>query len=157
VFREDATADQLIDVLAGNRVYLKAILGINKSELMTPETRARLKVATRGFTPSFISAKTREGIPELIETIGETLQFVRIYVKPPGQPPDRDEPVILRRGQKVDDLLKRLPTELDQTFKAAMIWGPSARFPGQTVGREHVLADEDVVTIVIQRGARVPA
>jgi uncharacterized protein len=157
VFREDASPDQLIDVLAGNRVYLKAILGINKIELMPAEGRAKLRAQMRPFTPLFMSAKTREGIPELIQSIGETLQFVRIYVKPPGLPPDRDEPVILRRGQKIDDLLKRLPTELDQTFKAAMIWGPSARFPGQTVGRDHALADEDVVTIVIQRGARVPA
>ena len=157
VFREDATADQLIDALAGNRVYLKAILGVNKSELIAPEIRARLRAQTRPFTPFFFSARTREGLPELIQGIGGALQFIRIYVKPPGQPPDREEPVILRRGQRVEDLLHRLPAELEQSFKSAQIWGPSARFPGQTVGREHVLADEDVVTVVIQRGARVAA
>jgi small GTP-binding protein len=157
IFREDATADQLIDALAGNRVYLAGILGVNKSELLSPEERAAIRASTRPFVPIFISARTGEGVPELIRAIGETLQFIRIYVKPPGREADREEPVILRRGHKVGDLLQRLPSDLDRAFKAAQIWGPSARFPGQTVGREHILADEDVVTVVIQRGAKAAA
>ncbi|HTP56429.1 MAG TPA: GTPase [Thermoplasmata archaeon] len=153
VFREDATADELIDVLAGNRVYLPAILAVNKCEYLSAEDRSRLAVTTQPFVPSFISAKDGQGLPELVDRIGRSLRFIRIYVKPPGRPPDRDEPVILRRGDSVSELLRRLPGELDRTFKAAQVWGPSARFPGQTVGREHVLDDEDVVTVVVARGA----
>jgi uncharacterized protein len=74
-------------------------------------------------------------------------------VKPPGRPPDKDEPVILREGDTVQSLLGRLPPELDRTFRTALVWGRSARFPGQTVGRDHVLADEDIVTVVVARGA----
>jgi ribosome-interacting GTPase 1 len=64
-----------------------------------------------------------------------------------------DEPVILREGDTIQGLLNRLPTELNRTFRAAQVWGKSARFPGQTVGRDHVLADEDIVTVVVARGA----
>ncbi|MCI4328714.1 MAG: TGS domain-containing protein, partial [Thermoplasmata archaeon] len=154
VFREDATADQLIDVLAGNRVYEHAILAVNKCELLSPAQREALAVRLLEFHPRFISAKERIALPDLVEAIGHALQFIRIYVKPPGEEPDMDEPVILRRGQKISDLLKRLPTELDAGFKASQVWGKSARFPGQTVGRDHPLADEDIVTIVVQRGVR---
>jgi uncharacterized protein len=158
VFREDATADQLIDVLAGNRVYLPALLGINKAELLSAAERTRLTVESRPFDPVFISARSGEGLETLVDRIGTALRFVRIYVKPPGRPPDRDEPVILRSGATVTALLERLPGDLGRSFKAAQIWGPSARFPGQTVGREHILADEDVVTILIARGgAKVAA
>jgi small GTP-binding protein len=153
VFRDDATADQLIDVLAGNRVYVPALLVVNKSEYLTATDRALLVSATRPFDPLYISARDGTGLTELVDRIGRALRFIRIYVKPPGRPPDREEPVILRRGDSVAELLRRLPGELDRTFKAAQVWGPSARFPGQTVGREHVLDDEDVVTIVIARGA----
>ncbi|MCI4368216.1 MAG: GTP-binding protein [Thermoplasmata archaeon] len=154
VFREDATAEQLIDVLAGNRVYLPAILGVNKSELLGSESKARLRNQLKGFPTTFLSAKTGEGVTQMVDALGRALAFIRIYMKPPGQEPDRIEPVILRRGQKVDDLLRRLPGDLESTFKSATIWGPSARFPGQSVGRDHTLSDEDVVTIVVQRGGR---
>lgn len=153
VLREDATPDQLIDALAGNRVYVRAVLSVNKSEFLSETERQRIRERVRPFVPVFISAKNRTGIDELVEAIADALQFIRIYVKPPGKEPDRDEPVILRRGDKVGDLLSRLPPDLEKAFKAAMVWGRSARFPGQTVGREHALADEDVVTIVVQRGS----
>lgn len=154
VFREDATADQLIDALAGNRVYVSAILAVNKSELATEKERERILEQVRPFRPLFISARTGAGLPEIVDAIGHTLAFIRIYVKPPGREPDREEPVILRRGHRIGDLLERLPSDLGRSFKAAMVWGRSARFPGQTVGRDHVLADEDVVTVVVQRGGR---
>jgi uncharacterized protein len=157
VFREDATADQLIDALAGNRVYVPAILVVNKAELLAPEDRARLSREVRPYEPLFVSAKEGFGLDELVERIGRALRFIRIYVKPPGQPADREEPVILRQGDTVAALLQRLPGELDRTFRAAQVWGPSARFPGQTVGREHPLSDEDVVTVLVARGAARPA
>ena len=39
-------------------------------------------------------------------------------------------------------------SELASTFSGARIWGPSARFDGQRVGREHILQDTDTVEIV---------
>ncbi len=156
VFREDATAEQMIDALAGNRVYIPAILAVNKSELLGPAERRKLAAEMPPFVPWFVSAKTGEEIEELIDGIGRALRFLRVYVKPPGRPPDRDEPVILRDGSTVADLLDRLPVDLRRSFRAAQVWGASARFPGQTVGRDHVLRDEDVVTVVVARGSRAP-
>jgi len=152
VFRQDATADELIDVLAGNRVYIIALLAVNKSELLTARERTQLAASLSPWEPIFISARDGIGLETLVDRIGHSLKFIRIYVKPPGKPADRDEPVILRAGDSVTALLRRLPGELGQSFKAAQIWGESARFPGQTVGRDHVLADEDVVTVLVARG-----
>ncbi len=154
VFREDATADQLIDAFAGNRVYVPAILGINKSEYLRADDRRELAARVAPFNPIYISARGRVGLDGLVRGIGTALQFIRIYVKPPGAPPDREAPVILRKGDTVRELLRRLPSELERNFRSAQIWGPSARFPGQTVGRDHVLADEDVITVVVARGSR---
>jgi uncharacterized protein len=153
IFREDASADQLIDVLAGNRVYLPALIAVNKAELLGPADRARLRTQLAPFDPIFVSARTGEGLPQLVDRVGEALRFIRIYMKPPGRPPDKEEPLILRQGDTIGELLRRLPGELDRTFRAAQVWGPSARFPGQTVGRDHVLRDEDIVTVVVARGA----
>jgi uncharacterized protein len=153
IFREDATVDQLIDVLAGNRVYLPALFVVNKAETLTPAERTKLASDLRGFDPLFISARNQTGLDQLVERVGRALRFIRVYVKPPGRPPDLQEPVILRQGDSVEGLLRRLPPELDRTFRAAQVWGKSARFPGQTVGRDHILSDEDIVTVVVARGS----
>jgi small GTP-binding protein len=156
VLREDATAEQLIDVLAGNRVYLPAILAVNKSDLMTRAEMDQIRLRLKPYVPVFVSARSRQGMPELVDALGKALAFIRVYLKPPGREADREEPVILRRGHRIEDLLRRLPTDLGVHFRSALVWGKSARFPGQTVGRDHPLADEDVVTIVVQHGGRGP-
>ena len=92
VFREDATADQLIDVLAGNRVYVLAIMVVNKSDLMTPKERTQLAAALSPYEPTFISARAGTGLDVLVDQIGTTLKFIRIYVKPPGLPPTGRSP-----------------------------------------------------------------
>ena len=152
VLREDATAEQLIDVLAGNRVYIPALLVVNKADLMSPAEIETMRRSLAPFPAHFVSARTGEGMPEIIESLGRALAFIRVYVKPPGGAADRDEPVILRKGQTIAALLDRLPADLRRGFRAAQIWGPSARFPGQTVGKDHRLTDEDVVTVVAQHG-----
>jgi ribosome-interacting GTPase 1 len=37
-----------------------------------------------------------------------------------------------------------------ETCRGARIWGSSARFDGQRVGREHVVADGDTIEIVVR-------
>ena len=129
VFREDASAEQLIDALAGNRVYIPAILGVNKSDHLNPAERERMRRDLAPYVPVFVSARTGEGADEIIERIGEALRFLRVYVKPPGRPPDRDEPVILREGSTIASLLDRLPGDLKRSFRAAQHLGPQRPLP----------------------------
>lgn len=152
VFREDGTAEQLIDVIAGNRVYLPAILVVNKSDLLTEADRTRIRDAAKPFEPIFIAAERGQNLDELVLAIVRALAFIRVYLRPPGGEADRVEPLILRGGSRIHDLLSRLPSELGRNFRSAVVWGRSARFPGQTVGKDHLLADEDVVTVLVQRG-----
>jgi uncharacterized protein len=156
VFREDATAEQLIDVLAGNRVYLPAILAVNKSDLLTATDRTRICEQAKPFEPIFVAAETGQNLDELVLAIVRALAFIRVYLRPPGGEADRVEPLILRGGSRIFELLARLPPDLARTFKSALVWGRSARFPGQTVGKDHLLADEDVVTVLVQRGRAGP-
>jgi hypothetical protein len=152
IFREDATMDQLIDVIAGNRVYIPAIWVLNKADLIDKPGKKLAAEKLAGCKPLFVSASKGEGIEEVKDAVGEALAFIRIYMKPQGKGADMTEPLILRRGSPVREMLRRLPPEVTSSFKAAQIWGRSAKFPGQTVGREHILEDQDVVTILQKRG-----
>lgn len=152
ILRQDVSIDDVIDSLAGNRVYIPSLWVVNKADLL--DTAARKKVLEKmpKVRVHFISAATGEGLEELKDAIGHALAFIRIFMKPQGKPVDREEPLILRRGATIRELLQNLPIGLSSSFSSALVWGRSAKFPGQRVSRDHRLEDQDIVTILVLRG-----
>jgi ribosome-interacting GTPase 1 len=59
-----------------------------------------------------------------------------------------DEPVALEPGATASDVADWVHHDLAATFSGARVWGPSARFDGQRVGRDHPVLDGDVVEIL---------
>jgi small GTP-binding protein len=59
-----------------------------------------------------------------------------------------EEPVALAVGATTEDVATAVHKELGARFTGARVWGPSARFDGQLVGRGHVVEDGDTVEIV---------
>ena len=58
------------------------------------------------------------------------------------------EPLALDPGATVADVADWVHHDLGASFSGARVWGPSARFDGQRVGREHEVLDGDVVEIL---------
>ncbi len=58
------------------------------------------------------------------------------------------EPVALRPPATVVDVARTVHNELAVRCEGARVWGPSARFPGQRVGRAHTLAHGDTVEVI---------
>ena len=88
---------------------------------------------------------------ELKERIFVDLDLIRLYLKPQGKKADMDEPLIIRKGSTIEDVARKLHRDFVKNFKYAKVWGDSVKFPGQKVGLEHVLADHDVVRIIIKK------
>lgn len=65
-----------------------------------------------------------------------------------GEDPDFSEALIVRYNSSIEDVCDQIHRTLKETFKYAMVWGASARHIPQRVGLSHVVADEDVVSIV---------
>jgi hypothetical protein len=154
IVREDATPDRFIDFLAANRVYNKGLLVITKVDLVDPAS-VREQVArysAMGWTVVPVSAETGLGLDEMKEAIYHTLGFIRVYLKPPGQEADMKEPLIVKGGSTVKDICEFLHRDMVEKFRFALVTGKSAKFKEQTVGLEHKLLDEDILTIVVKRG-----
>jgi len=153
VIREDLSVDELIDVLAGNRVYAKAMVVVNKIDLVKDKNYMKgLKEKFHGYDVVFVSAEKNIGIPELKETIYQNLDLISVYLKPQGKDADMDVPLIVRHGASVGDVCDSLHRSIRPNFRYSVIWGKSAKFPGQTVGLDHILRDGDILTIVKKRG-----
>jgi small GTP-binding protein len=58
------------------------------------------------------------------------------------------DPVALRPPATVVDVARTVHHELAERCAGARVWGPSARFAGQRVGRGHVVADGDRVEVL---------
>lgn len=93
-----------------------------------------------------ISTKTGQGLEGLREKIFQTLGVIRAYTKIPGKEPDLKTPFILKRGSTVLDLAETIHRDLPRLMKNARVWG-SARYDGQSVMRDYVISDRDIVEI----------
>ncbi|RDB22797.1 putative GTP-binding protein C9.07c [Hypsizygus marmoreus] len=141
-----ATADDLVDVIEGNRVYIPALYVLNKIDAISIEELDLLYKIPMSVP---VSSRDWLNVDELIDKMWQTLDLVRVYTKPRGQAPDYTQPVVLRRGKcTIEDLCNSIHKEIAKQMKYAVVWGASAKHSrGQKVGLDHVLDDEDVVHI----------
>ncbi len=147
--REPITPEEFIDAVIGNRKYLDAITVINKIDLAEPSMLERIR--KRYPDAVFISAEGNINLEALKERIYAALGFIQIYMKPQGAPPDMHNPLVLRRYSTVADACAAIHRDFLAKFRYAQIWGRSVKYAGQRVGLTHVLADGDIVSIVLRR------
>jgi hypothetical protein len=120
----------------------------NKCDLDPDGTFAALaREAAGGDLPFFaVAAEAGLGLDAVRRALFEGLARIRIYAKEPGKKPDLERPFVLARGATVQDLARAVHKDVAERLRYARIWG-NARFDGQQVDREHVLADRDVVEL----------
>ncbi len=151
VIREDVTSEQLADYIAGNISYSKAITILNKIDLVNKQFLKDLKKKIKSDVIE-VSANSDINIDLLKEKIYEKLKFIRIYMRPKGGETDFKEPFIAREGDAVEDVCNKIHRRMKKQFRYGMVWGKSVKFGGQRVGLNHILLDEDVLTIIKKRG-----
>uniref|UniRef100_A0A8C8GYR2 Developmentally regulated GTP binding protein 1 n=1 Tax=Oncorhynchus tshawytscha TaxID=74940 RepID=A0A8C8GYR2_ONCTS len=144
--RSDSTADDLIDVVEGNRVYIPCIYVLNKIDQISIE---ELDIIYKVPHCVPISAHSRWNFDDLLEKMWDYLHLVRIYTKPKGQLPDYTSPVVLpTEHTAVEDFCLKIHKSLLKELKYALVWGASVKHNPQKVGKDHVMEDEDVIQLV---------
>jgi small GTP-binding protein len=143
IIREEMDLDRFIDGLMRNRKYVPAITVINKADKLDEEKR-------KDYEEEYdllISAENEENLEELKDQIFEGIGLIRVYMKEKGEEPDKEDPLIMKQGETVEDALAALPGDMKDRFKKAKVTGESSKFPEQKVGMEHELMDEDVLEL----------
>lgn len=143
--REDCTADDFIDVILGNRVYLRCLYVYNKIDTTSLEEVDRL---ARHPHTTVISCELKLNLDYLLKELWKKLALLRIYTKRRGEPPDFVDSLILRQGANVEHVCHDIHRDLALQFKYALVWGSSTKYSPQRVGINHRMADDDVIQII---------
>ncbi len=128
--------------------HIKTLLVANKSDL--PGAGDRLEIVREMFGPRYpihaITAEHGTGLEDLRNAIYRFLNVIRVYTKHPGKPADLESPFTCPAGSTLLGFAALVHRDFAESLKSARIWGTGV-FDGQTVGREHVLYDKDVVEL----------
>ncbi len=146
LIRTDVNADQFIDAIEGNRVYIPGITVLNKIDLID---KKKLDEVSRHVKPDIkISAEKDTNLDKLKDLIYKKIGLMSIYMKEINKKPDMDEPLVVFNGCTLKDVCNKLHRNFANRFRFARVWGKTAKFPGQSLRRlDKELHDGDVVEI----------
>lgn len=130
--------DEYIDALSKTRTYIPLVEVVTKIDLARPKD---FKKINDGVVK--MSAGKNLGIEEFKEKVWQGLALYRVYLKRDRNgEADKKEPLIMKKGQTLDAVLKRVSGEMRDDVSRAYIWGKNARFPGQEVSFSYPVFDE---------------
>jgi small GTP-binding protein len=118
----------------------RALVAVTKLDEADVSRVGELERAT-GLPAIGVSVLDDASLDALRAAIWELTGLIRIFL-PSG------DAVALSPPATVVDAADTIHHELARSCAGGRIWGPSAKFAGQRVGRDHVLADGDTVEIV---------
>jgi ribosome-interacting GTPase 1 len=128
--------------------YVRTLLAANKADL--PDAEDRLEIVREIFGERFpiqvLDAESGRGLEEFRTAVYQLLNRIRVYTKRPGKPADMESPYTCPVGSTIAQMAGQVHQDLAEKVKSARIWGTGV-FEGQTVTRDHVLHDKDVVEL----------
>jgi len=150
VFCHDAGADpaELHAVrreVAEAGIGVPAVLAATKADEAGPKAVDRLAREVPGLPVIAVSVIDDGSLDAFREAVWGLTGLITVRTRRPGSP--EEDPMALPTGATMRDVAAGLHDELGATVRTARVWGPSARHPGQRVGRNHVVMDGDVLEL----------
>lgn len=139
VLCHDAARPQEVDTIRGELENA----GIDKPTLIIA-TKVDETPAPAGSLG--VSILDEASLDALRAEIWKLTGLIRVFLRRPGH--DEKEPQPLRPSATVADVARTIHHDVEAACRGARIWGPSARFDAQRVGREHVVADGDTIEVL---------
>ena len=123
-----------------------AFLAATRADDAPPGAIERLRTAYPELEVIPVSVLDETSLQAFSDAVWGLTGLIRVFLRSNGA--TEEEPLALEMGATVADVADSIHHDLGAQFEGARIWGPSARFDGQRVGREHQVQDGDVVEIL---------
>lgn len=151
VYCQDAGApiDDLLSVraeVAAAGIDVPAILAATKMDVAPPGALDRLQAAVPDLQVVGVSVFDAASLEVFKDAVWQLTGLIRVYLR--HDRVTEAEPLALRPGATVAEAAAEIHKAIGAACHGARLWGPSARFDGQLVGREHCLQDGDTVEVV---------
>jgi small GTP-binding protein len=132
--------------LAAAEIERPTLVAATKADEAEPGALERLGQAHPGLDVVAVSVLDDASLDAFREAVWRLTGLVRVFLRHRGE--TDDEPLAFHPPVTVADVADAIHQELAAEARGARIWGPSARFEGQRVGRGHELADGDTVEVL---------
>jgi ribosome-interacting GTPase 1 len=128
--------------------HVRTMLAANKSDVLGAEDRLEMvrELFGQRYAVHVLSAEHGPGLEDLRTALYKFLNVIRVYTKQPGKPPDLTSPFTCPVGSTLVEMAALVHRDFAEGLKSARIWGTGV-FDGQTVKRDHVMHDKDVVEL----------
>lgn len=123
-----------------------ALLAVTKVDEVHPSRPGELAARLGGLPVVPTSILDESSIERLKRAAWALTGLMRIYLRHGAETPEIPEALPI--GATALEVAQAIHSDVATQFRAARLWGPSARHPGQRVGRDHVVQDGDTVEVL---------
>lgn len=151
VYCHDATAPlaplrEARTEVAGAGIARPALLAATKLDDADPSALGRIRHAVPDLPVIGVTILDDASLDRFREAIWKLTGLLRVFTRRPGSADE--DPLAVGARATVADVAEALHAELGATCRGGHVWGSSARFPGQLVGRDHRVAENDVIEVI---------
>jgi small GTP-binding protein len=127
-------------------IDLPALLAATKLDDARPGALEMLRGAFPDLPVQGVSIIDDLSLETLKEALWKLTGLIRVYLRHNKEV--AEEPLALEPGATITDVAREIHYTLVGRLRNARLWGPSARFDGQQVGRDYLVQDGDIVEII---------
>lgn len=139
---------QLIEIPSNfKREYMSVVQNSDAVLLLirNESDKKELEKILKEFRIEKPSCEINEKDAEIIKSkIWKTLGLIKVYTKESGKEAEK-KPLVLKKGSTVRNAAKEIHKDFIKNFKFARVW--PGKYPGQKVGLNYELKDNDVLEI----------
>jgi uncharacterized protein len=143
---EPSTLRVVMDEVATAEIERPSAIAVTRADEVAGDVVAPYAAAFPDVTVVGVSVLDDGALRALESAMWALTGLIRVRLRHEGSVDE--EPLAMSPGSTVTDVADLVHHELGESTVGGRIWGPSAKFDGQRVGREHVVVDGDVVEIL---------
>ena len=137
---------EVMDEVSLAGIEAPSFVAVTRADEVDGDPCAAYRAAFPSLDILGVSVLDEGALDALREAVWALTGLIRVRLRLAGDVDE--EPLAIAPGSTVADVADRVHHELGAEAVGARVWGPSARFDGQRVGREHEVLDGDIVEIL---------